>query len=157
MCDAAPGRRWSVALDLDEFGTGTTCPGLRHRGWAESRATLDTSARSTREDGGAPWTVPSESTPSWLSPPWALLAPSALGLLPRLLVPQIVLLPRLLVPQIVLLLVDGIVIGLCVLGLGTPGDVQVLADVGLGFVFGLPATRSTWGCSARTRAARSRC
>jgi hypothetical protein len=81
--------------------------------------------------------VPSESTPSWLSPPWALLAPSALGLLPRLLV-----------PQIVLLLVDGIVIGLCVLGLGTPGDVQG---------FGLPATRSTWGCSARTRAARSRC
>src|SRR3954471_17741740 len=71
----------------------------------------------------------------------ALLAPSALGLLPRLLV-----------PQVVLLLVDGILIGLYVLGLGTPGDVQVLADVGLGFVFGLPATRSTWGCSARTRA-----
>jgi hypothetical protein len=71
----------------------------------------------------------------------ALLAPSALGLLPRLLV-----------PQVVLLLVDGILIGLYVLGLGTPGDVQVLADVGLGFVFGLPATRSTWGCSARTQA-----
>jgi hypothetical protein len=88
--------------------------------------------------------VPSESTPSSLSPPWPywrlLLAPSALGLLPRPLV-----------PQVVLLLVDGFVIGLYVLGPGAPGDVQVLADVGLGFVFGVPATRSTWGCSAGTR------
>jgi Kef-type K+ transport system membrane component KefB len=57
----------------------------------------------------------------------ALLAPLVLGLLPRLLV-----------PQVVLLLVGGIVIGPHVLGVGTPGDVQVLADVGLGFVF-LPA------------------
>jgi Kef-type K+ transport system membrane component KefB len=54
----------------------------------------------------------------------ALLAPLALGLLPRLLV-----------PQVVLLLVGGMVIGPQVLGLGTPGDVQILADVGLGFVF----------------------
>jgi Kef-type K+ transport system membrane component KefB len=54
----------------------------------------------------------------------ALLAPLVLGLLPRLLV-----------PQVVLLLVGGIVIGPHVLGVGTPGDVQVLADVGLGFVF----------------------
>jgi Kef-type K+ transport system membrane component KefB len=54
----------------------------------------------------------------------ALLAPLVLGLLPRLLV-----------PQVVLLLVGGIVIGPHVLGLGTPGDVQILADVGLGFVF----------------------
>src|SRR5688500_7935351 len=54
----------------------------------------------------------------------ALLAPLALGLLPRLLV-----------PQVVLLLVGGMVIGPHMLGLGTPGDVQILADVGLGFVF----------------------
>jgi Kef-type K+ transport system membrane component KefB len=39
------------------------------------------------------------------------------------------------VPQVVLLLVGGIVIGPHLLGLGAPGDVQVLADVGLGFVF----------------------
>jgi Kef-type K+ transport system membrane component KefB len=54
----------------------------------------------------------------------ALLAPLILGLLPRLMV-----------PQVVLLLVGGMVIGPQVLGLGTPGDVQILADVGLGFVF----------------------
>ena len=64
----------------------------------------------------------------------ALPARSALGLPPQLLV-----------RQVVLQLADGIVIGPYVLGLGTPGDVQVLADVGLGFAFGLPATRSTWG------------
>src|SRR3954464_2328941 len=54
----------------------------------------------------------------------ALLAPLVLGLLPRLLV-----------PQVVLLLVGGIVIGPHVLGVAAPGDVQILADVGLGFVF----------------------
>jgi Kef-type K+ transport system membrane component KefB len=54
----------------------------------------------------------------------ALLAPLILGLLPRLPV-----------PQVVLLLVGGTVIGPHVLALGTPGDVQILADVGLGFVF----------------------
>src|SRR3954465_6936009 len=100
-----PGRRWSVALDLDESGTGTTCPGLRRRGWAESRATLDTSARSTREDGGAPWTGAVGVDSLVAVAAVALLAPSALGLLARLLV-----------PQVVLLLVDGIVIGY-VLGL----------------------------------------
>jgi Kef-type K+ transport system membrane component KefB len=54
----------------------------------------------------------------------ALLAPVVLGLLPRLPV-----------PQVVLLLAGGIVIGPDVLGLSSPGAVQVLADVGLGFVF----------------------
>jgi Kef-type K+ transport system membrane component KefB len=54
----------------------------------------------------------------------ALLAPLILGLLPRLPV-----------PQVVLLLVGGTVIGPHVLALATPGDVQILADVGLGFVF----------------------
>jgi hypothetical protein len=120
MCDAAPGRRQSVVLD--EFGTGMTCPGLRRRGWAESRATLDTSARSTREDGGAPWTVPSESTRSWLSPPWPYWRRRPSGCCRGRFV-----------PQVVLLLVDGIVIGPYVLGLGTPADGQVLAGVGLGF------------------------
>jgi Kef-type K+ transport system membrane component KefB len=54
----------------------------------------------------------------------ALLAPVLLGLLPRLPV-----------PQVVLLLVGGILIGPEVLGVSSPGSVQVLADVGLGFVF----------------------
>ena len=54
----------------------------------------------------------------------ALAAPILLGLLPRLPV-----------PQVVLLLAGGILIGPHVLDLGAPGDVRVLADVGLGFVF----------------------
>jgi Kef-type K+ transport system membrane component KefB len=54
----------------------------------------------------------------------ALVAPLVVGLLPRLPV-----------PQVVLLLAGGILIGPQVLALGSPGDVQVLADVGLGFVF----------------------
>jgi Kef-type K+ transport system membrane component KefB len=54
----------------------------------------------------------------------ALAAPILLGLLPRLPV-----------PQVVLLLAGGVLIGPHVLDLGTPGDVRVLADVGLGFVF----------------------
>jgi Kef-type K+ transport system membrane component KefB len=54
----------------------------------------------------------------------ALIAPVLLGLLPRLPV-----------PQVVLLLAGGIIIGPDVLGLSSPGGVQVLADVGLGFVF----------------------
>jgi Kef-type K+ transport system membrane component KefB len=54
----------------------------------------------------------------------ALLAPVLLGLLPRLPV-----------PQVVLLLLGGIVIGPDVLALSSPGEVRVLADVGLGFVF----------------------
>ncbi|MGK5114075.1 cation:proton antiporter [Geodermatophilus sp. CPCC 205506] len=54
----------------------------------------------------------------------ALLAPVVVGLLPRLPV-----------PQVVLLLAGGILIGPDVLGLSSPEDVQVLADVGLGFVF----------------------
>jgi hypothetical protein len=141
MCDAAPGWRQSVALALDGLGTGTACPGLCRRRWAECRATLDTSARSTREDGGAPWTVPSESTHSWLSPPWPYQRRRPSGCRARLLV-----------PQVVMLLVDGIVIGLYVIGLGMPRDMQVPPDVGLGFVFGVPATGSTGGGSARRRA-----
>jgi Kef-type K+ transport system membrane component KefB len=39
------------------------------------------------------------------------------------------------VPQVVLLLAGGILIGPDGLGLSSPGGVQVLADVGLGFVF----------------------
>jgi len=54
----------------------------------------------------------------------ALLAPLLVGLVPGLRV-----------PQVVLLLAGGILIGPQSLGLGTAGDVQVLADVGLGFVF----------------------
>ena len=45
------------------------------------------------------------------------------------------LVPRLPVPQVVLLLAGGMLIGPDVLGLTSPGQVQVLADVGLGFVF----------------------
>jgi Kef-type K+ transport system membrane component KefB len=54
----------------------------------------------------------------------ALVAPLVVGLLPRLPV-----------PQVVLLLAGGMLIGPDVLGLSSPGQVQVLADVGLGFVF----------------------
>lgn len=54
----------------------------------------------------------------------ALAAPVLLGLLPRLRV-----------PQVVLLIAGGVVIGPQVLGLGSPGDVRLLAEVGLGFVF----------------------
>ena len=54
----------------------------------------------------------------------ALLAPLVLGLLPRLPV-----------PQVVLLIVGGVLVGPDVLGLSSAGGVQVLADVGLGFVF----------------------
>jgi Kef-type K+ transport system membrane component KefB len=61
-----------------------------------------------------------------------LAAVAAVALLASLIVG---LLPRLPVPQVVLLLVGGMVIGPDVLALGVPGDVQVLSDVGLGFVF----------------------
>jgi Kef-type K+ transport system membrane component KefB len=61
-----------------------------------------------------------------------LAAVAAVALLASLIVG---LLPRLPVPQVVLLLVGGMVIGPDVLALGAPGDVQVLSDVGLGFVF----------------------
>jgi Kef-type K+ transport system membrane component KefB len=61
-----------------------------------------------------------------------LAAVAAVGLVAALVVG---LLPRLPVPQVVLLLAGGIVIGPDVLGLGSPADVRVLADVGLGFVF----------------------
>ncbi|MGY1604063.1 cation:proton antiporter [Geodermatophilus sp. SYSU D00815] len=54
----------------------------------------------------------------------ALLAPVLLGLVPRLPV-----------PQVVLLLAGGVAIGPHALDLAAPGAVQVLADVGLGFVF----------------------
>jgi Kef-type K+ transport system membrane component KefB len=54
----------------------------------------------------------------------ALLAALAVGLIPRLPV-----------PQVVLLLAGGIVLGPHVLDVGAARDVGVLADVGLGFVF----------------------
>ncbi|HEY7593815.1 MAG TPA: cation:proton antiporter [Actinophytocola sp.] len=55
----------------------------------------------------------------------SLLAPILLGLLPA----------RFRVPQVVVLLAGGVLIGPQVLGLGSPGDVRLLAEVGLGFVF----------------------
>ncbi len=45
------------------------------------------------------------------------------------------LLPALRIPQVVLFILGGIVIGPQVLGLAHPSTVQILADVGLGFVF----------------------
>src|SRR4051794_19822334 len=114
---ASAGQQRSISINSE--------PGRPALGWAaggRSRATLDTSARSTREDGGAPWTVPSESTPLCLSPPWPYSRRR-----------------RLLLPEVVLLLVDGTGI-VYLLGPGSPGDGQVLADVGLGFVVGFPAT-----------------
>ncbi|SDF39915.1 transporter, CPA2 family (TC 2.A.37) [Blastococcus fimeti] len=61
-----------------------------------------------------------------------LAAVAAVALVAALLVG---LLPRLPVPQVVLLLVGGMLIGPDALAIGAPGDVRVLADVGLGFVF----------------------
>jgi Kef-type K+ transport system membrane component KefB len=61
-----------------------------------------------------------------------LAAVAAVSLLAALVVGMF---PRLPVPQVVLLLAGGIVIGPHALGLGAAQDVQVLADVGLGFVF----------------------
>jgi Kef-type K+ transport system membrane component KefB len=54
----------------------------------------------------------------------AVLAPLLLGMVPWLRV-----------PQVVVLLVGGVLIGPQVLDLGSPDSVQILADVGLGFVF----------------------
>jgi Kef-type K+ transport system membrane component KefB len=54
----------------------------------------------------------------------AFLAPVVIPLLPG---------PR--VPQVVLLLIGGMIIGPEVLGVGDPESVQILADVGLGFLF----------------------
>ncbi|HXV93463.1 MAG TPA: cation:proton antiporter [Pseudonocardia sp.] len=54
----------------------------------------------------------------------SVAAPLVLGLLPRLRV-----------PQVVLLLAGGVLVGPQVLALGAPVDVQIVADVGLGFVF----------------------
>jgi Kef-type K+ transport system membrane component KefB len=61
-----------------------------------------------------------------------LAAAAAVALLAALVVG---LLPRLPVSQVVLLLAGGVLIGPDVLAFGTPGDVRVLADVGLAFVF----------------------
>ncbi|WP_138731773.1 cation:proton antiporter [Modestobacter excelsi] len=61
-----------------------------------------------------------------------LAAVAAVSLLAALVVG---LFPRLPVPQVVLLLAGGILIGPHALDLGAAADVQVLADVGLGFVF----------------------
>jgi Kef-type K+ transport system membrane component KefB len=47
----------------------------------------------------------------------------------------VALLPWLRVPQVVLLIAGGIVIGPEALGFGSPSSVQVLSDLGLGFVF----------------------
>ena len=47
----------------------------------------------------------------------------------------IALLPWLRVPQVVILIAGGILIGPEVLDLGAPASVQVLSDLGLGFVF----------------------
>lgn len=47
----------------------------------------------------------------------------------------VALLPWLRVPQVVLLIAGGIVVGPEVLDLGSPSSVQVLSDLGLGFVF----------------------
>ena len=54
----------------------------------------------------------------------AVLAPVCIALLPG---------PR--IPQVVLLLVGGMLIGPQGVGLGSPETVEILADVGLGFLF----------------------
>jgi Kef-type K+ transport system membrane component KefB len=39
------------------------------------------------------------------------------------------------IPQVVFLIADGVLIGPEVLGVGNPGDVELVASLGLGFLF----------------------
>ena len=69
----------------------------------------------------------------------------------------VALLPWLRVPQVVLLIAGGIVVGPEVLGFGSPGSVQVLSDLGLGFVFllaGYEVEVALFASSSGRRAAR---
>ncbi|MGE3285151.1 MAG: cation:proton antiporter [Pseudonocardia sp.] len=61
-----------------------------------------------------------------------LLAVAVVGVLAPLI---LAVLPGPRIPQVVLLLVGGMIIGPQVLDLGTPESIQILADVGIGFVF----------------------
>jgi Kef-type K+ transport system membrane component KefB len=61
-----------------------------------------------------------------------LLAVSVVAFLAPILIPLV---PGPRVPQVVLLLIGGMVIGPQVLGVADPDSVQLLADVGLGFLF----------------------
>jgi Kef-type K+ transport system membrane component KefB len=61
-----------------------------------------------------------------------LLAVSVVAFLAPILIPLV---PGPRIPQVVLLLVGGMVIGPQVLGVADPDSVQLLADVGLGFLF----------------------
>jgi hypothetical protein len=76
----------------------------------------------------------------------AVLAPVCLALLPG---------PR--IPQVVLLLLGGMLIGPQGLRLGSPENVEILADAGSGSSSSWPATRSTSGCCARTSGAAPPC
>ena len=67
----------------------------------------------------------------------------------------VALLPWVRVPQVVLLIAGGIVVGPEALDLGSPGSVQVLSDLGLGFVFllaGYEVEVALFGSSSGRRA-----
>ena len=66
----------------------------------------------------------------------AALAPLLVALLPG---------PR--IPQVVVLLAGGVLIGPEVLGWADRAEIDLLANVGLGFLFLLAATSWTSGCS----------
>jgi len=61
--------------------------------------------------------------------------------------------PRLHIPQVVILIFSGILIGPHVLGLAEAGSVQLLANVGLGFLFLLAGYELDLGLLRMARAA----
>jgi hypothetical protein len=56
-------------------------------------------------------------------------------------------LPRLRVPQVVVLIVGGVIVGPQVLSLAEPDSIELLSNVGLGFLFSWPATSWSYRCS----------
>ncbi len=61
------------------------------------------------------------------------------------------LLSRFRVPQVVILIVGGILVGPEVLGWAEPDSIELVSNVGLGFLFLLAATSSSWASSGSGR------
>jgi Kef-type K+ transport system membrane component KefB len=71
----------------------------------------------------------------------AALAPLIVGLVPRLRV-----------PQVVVLIVGGVIVGPQVLSLAEPDSIELLSNVGLGFLFLLAGYELGWRSSDSGRA-----
>jgi hypothetical protein len=76
------------------------------------------------EPGGRAWILPGVWRRCWSRPPWPRSPPVLVALLPG---------PR--IPQVVVLLAGGVLIGPQVLGWGDRPAIDLLANVGLGFLF----------------------